>query len=96
MNFQIYLQIPSFFDTLESPAVAEYKRQQELALAAAVRSGRKIVSRLDSEIVGDDERDDFFNTSEDVPAEVKSGSTSEGRKKRVSTLAGIDLKPEEE
>mmetsp|Transcript_4160 Transcript_4160/g.8844 ORF Transcript_4160/g.8844 Transcript_4160/m.8844 type:complete len:344 (+) Transcript_4160:114-1145(+) len=28
--------IPSFFQTLESPAVAEYKRQQELALAAAV------------------------------------------------------------
>ena len=31
--------IPSFFRTLESPAVAEYKAQQELALMAAV-SGR--------------------------------------------------------
>jgi len=29
-------RIPSFFETLESPAVAEYKHQQELALAAAV------------------------------------------------------------
>jgi len=28
--------IPSFFQTLESPAVAEYKHQQELALVAAV------------------------------------------------------------
>ena len=28
--------IPSFFRTLESPAVAEYKAQQELALMAAV------------------------------------------------------------
>ena len=32
------LQIPSFFETLESPAVAEYKHQQELALAKAVAS----------------------------------------------------------
>ena len=31
-------QIPSFFNTLESPAVPEYKHQQQLALASAVRS----------------------------------------------------------
>lgn len=31
--------IPSFFTTLESPAVEEYKNQQELALAAAVAAG---------------------------------------------------------
>jgi len=33
--------IPSFFQTLESPAVAEYKLQQELALAAAVNAGKR-------------------------------------------------------
>jgi len=33
--------IPSFFQTLESPAVAEYKLQQELALAAAVNAGQR-------------------------------------------------------
>ena len=32
--------IPSFFETLESPAVAEYKAQQELALARAVMGGQ--------------------------------------------------------
>mmetsp|Transcript_34711 Transcript_34711/g.64130 ORF Transcript_34711/g.64130 Transcript_34711/m.64130 type:complete len:333 (-) Transcript_34711:115-1113(-) len=32
--------IPSFFETLESPAVAEYKAQQELALARAVTGGQ--------------------------------------------------------
>jgi len=32
--------IPSFFETLESPAVAEYRRQQELALHAAVYEAR--------------------------------------------------------
>jgi len=33
--------LPSFFTTLESPAVEEYKNQQELALAAAVAAGGK-------------------------------------------------------
>ena len=31
--------IPSFFETVESPVVAEYKAQQELALARAVMGG---------------------------------------------------------
>ena len=32
--------IPSFFESLESPAVGEYKRQQELALKSVV-AGKK-------------------------------------------------------
>lgn len=36
-----HLKIPSFFATLESPAVPEYERQQEIALAKAVADAPK-------------------------------------------------------
>jgi hypothetical protein len=39
--------IPSFFETLESPAVEEYKHQQELALASAISGKKSGASRPD-------------------------------------------------
>lgn len=39
MAYGTRIQIPSFFETLESPAVAEYKHQQEIALMKAVTGG---------------------------------------------------------
>ena len=66
------MQIPSFFETLESPAVAEYKHQQELALAAAVADktpgkpalatdpSMYIAPQEDSEEDDEDDEDDSY------------------------------------
>mmetsp|Transcript_11287 Transcript_11287/g.21297 ORF Transcript_11287/g.21297 Transcript_11287/m.21297 type:complete len:325 (-) Transcript_11287:222-1196(-) len=53
--------IPSFFETLESPAVAEYKAQQELALARAVNGGQtgEAVKRRDPSM--------FFGAQDSAP-----------------------------
>jgi len=85
--------IPSFFETLESPAVAEYKRQQELALAAAVQSKPSYCSRLESNVHDEDELDDLIEKSEESPTEVKVGRRLE-RSRSSLALAGINPDPE--
>lgn len=50
--------IPSFFETLESPAVAEYKAQQELALAHAVNAKTTVSPKADLEEIPEEESDD--------------------------------------
>lgn len=76
---QYSTQIPSFFETLESPAVEEYKRQQELALAAAVagKSAEKpalaaVSNTSDHSSEGDDEEFDDVEEMTDIVTEMQS------------------------
>jgi hypothetical protein len=85
--------IPSFFETLESPAVGEYKRQQDLALAAAV-SGKPNAMPImaldqsarfpsdgieDVESDGDNDDDDYYeDEAYDVAQAIRIPSRSSG------------------
>lgn len=86
--------IPSFFQTLESPAVAEYKLQQELALTKAINANTK---RAEEE---EDKKEDAVNDEEleeedDVAPLPTSIITSGRRASRVTlNLVGIKTEPE--
>jgi len=95
--------IPSFFETLESPAVAEYKRQQEMALASAV-AGKPVDKPVQdlaeiSEDSSDDEDDDdgyeeFMAKLADHDSKVHFAQDGAPpvRANRGSQLAGIGPK----
>lgn len=91
--------IPSFFETLESPAVEEYKNQQELALAAAVNAtsgtlkpslpvdpSMYISNKSDHE--DDDDVDE--DEAEDTVGEMQSLSVG-APKNRSSQLYGVKM-----
>eukprot|EP00581_Thalassiosira_minuscula_P031202 CAMPEP_0183785312 /NCGR_PEP_ID=MMETSP0739-20130205/66437_1 /TAXON_ID=385413 /ORGANISM="Thalassiosira miniscula, Strain CCMP1093" /LENGTH=303 /DNA_ID=CAMNT_0026029313 /DNA_START=202 /DNA_END=1113 /DNA_ORIENTATION=+ len=85
--------IPSFFQTLESPAVAEYKRQQELALAAAVNSGS---SAARPPLMGDpsmhmevQDTEDGFSSDDDDDEDEDHGEGGD----EVYELASIGSRP---
>ena len=63
-----FIQIPSFFETLESPSVEEYKRNQELALAAAVagRSPERPMLQADPSAYFPDKDDDEDEEEDDA------------------------------
>eukprot|EP00956_Cyclotella_meneghiniana_P005762 scaffold7460_cov64-Cyclotella_meneghiniana.AAC.6 len=76
--------IPSFFETLESPAVAEYKHQQELALARAVASQpgapKPSLHIMESVIVDEAE-------VEEVPQDARRGKRRRNSRLRIQVLA---------
>ena len=63
-------QIPSFFETLESPAVPEYKAQQQRALLAAVNSGAPAAPVDTSADSDSDSSDDEDSSDEDCVLDV--------------------------
>lgn len=99
--------IPSFFETLESPAVEEYKHQQELALAAAVSGNPNLGPMLlldqstntrsfggveNVESDGDNDDDDYEEDDEyDINQEIHTE-----RRTRTSYLSGFTLPGEKE
>lgn len=94
-------QIPSFFETLESPAVAEYKNQQELALAAAVAGKSPVKPTLmadpsmyfpsaDDDEDDDDDDEDVLDIVEEMQSKVSFDTAApETRTNRSSQLYGI-------
>ena len=90
-----HLKIPSFFATLESPAVPEYERQQEIALAKAVADapkGRKRSKLLPLESVRFGPSDwDGFDSDESSEYSYKEKIKPMSKEKRVSILCGISI-----
>jgi len=95
--FLLHLQIPSFFQTLESPAVEEYKRQQNAALQAVVKGktaseAAAAVQTHDSDS-DDDSDDEVDDVAEQVESKVKFAVDEEeappARINRSSQLVGI-------
>ena len=95
--FLLHLQIPSFFQTLESPAVEEYKRQQNAALQAVVKGktaseAAAAVQTHDSDS-DDDSDDEVDDVAEQVESKVKFAVDEEeappARMNRSSQLVGI-------
>ena len=64
-------QIPSFFNTLESPAVPEYKHQQQLALASAVRSNGPPPAKLSALAAPDADNRVTFSLANQGPGAVE-------------------------
>lgn len=91
--------IPSFFQTLESPAVAEYKAQQELALKAAVSAGehKRLLEVQHSEYISpgldydDEDEDDDDDEAADTLAPMHVAMKD--RRSRVSALYGVATEP---
>lgn len=94
--------IPSFFETLESPAVAEYKAQQELALTRAVTGKSEPTlatltisegsETADSTEDGDEDEDEALDTVEEMQSfSSVSFAVDEAAPKinRTSRLYGI-------
>jgi len=84
--------IPSFFQTLESPAVAEYKRQQEVALMKAINANTTAIAEEEEEEedLSEDEKEELDGGDEFSPLPARPV-------RRVSTaamnLAGIKIEP---
>ena len=94
------LKIPSFFQTLESPAVAEYKAQQELALKAAVSAGehKRLLEVQHSEYISpgldyDDEDEEEDNDDEAADTLAPMHVAMKDRRSRVSALYGVATEP---
>ena len=81
--------IPSFFRTLESPAVAEYKAHQEIALMAAV-SGQGIAAAVADADVEDveapEEGEDEFDTEFEYKPKRASHLVMPQKKKKRGIL----------
>jgi methylglyoxal synthase len=91
--------IPSFFETLESPAVPEYKAQQQLALVSAVNSGNPAPASAEAAV--EDESSDDDSDDECITDIVEAMQTHQPSfriaapapqapaVRRGSTLAGV-------
>lgn len=98
--------IPSFFETLESPAVEEYKHQQELALQSAIAcagprkerpmlgldaSAYVLLEEIDVDISDYDEEETLYDV-EAMHSGLRNFDTSSIGRRRPSTLSGIKIK----
>ena len=87
-------QIPSFFETLESPSVEEYMHQQELALEAV---SAPVNSHCELPMLGLDvsmrpvSGSDRINTRQADVASVNARRKSRGNTRRELPMLGLDV-----
>ena len=73
LRFNEYAQIPSFFETLESPSVEQYKLAQEAALQSVIA---KAPAPQDNTAILEASSEDSDDDSDDEPLPVRRANRS--------------------